>query len=66
MKMSEILDTIRSLACSQGMYGRLYRDIMELKENSPYDYEELVYTLESKNFTDSLDFVMWYENGGEY
>lgn len=66
MKMSEILDTIRSLACSQGMYGRLYRDIMELKENSPFDYENVVNMLESKNFTDSLDFVMWYETGGEY
>lgn len=66
MKMSEILDTIRSLACSQGMYGRLYRDIMELKENSPYDYKELVHMLESKKFSDSLDFIMWYESGGEY
>lgn len=66
MKMSEILDTIRSLACSQGMYGRLYRDIMELKEDDEESYSDLVDTLESKNFTDSLDFIMWYETGGEY
>ena len=66
MKMDEILDTIKSLACSQGMYGRLLRDLMELKENSPYDYEQVVQMLESKNFKDSLDFVMWYECGGEY
>ena len=66
MKINEILDTIKSLASSQGMYSRLYRDIMELKEESPFDYEELVYTLESKNFKDSLEFVMWYETGGEY
>ncbi len=66
MKMSEILDTIKSLACSQGMYGRLYRDLMELKEESPYDYEEVVNMLESRNFNEPLDFVMWYECGGEY
>ena len=63
MKMDDILNLIRQLACSQGMYGRLYRDIMELKENDEIAYSDLVEQLESKNFTDDLDFIMWFECG---
>ena len=63
MKMDEILSTIQQLACSQGMYGRLYRDIMETKENDADAYEELKNLLESKNFKEPLDFIMWFEGG---
>lgn len=34
-----MLQTIKSLACSQGFYGRLYRDIQDLESN---DLDELI------------------------
>lgn len=53
MNKQEIMDAIKSLAQSQGFYGRLYRT---LKENS-----EALEFLEKQNFKDSLDMVMFLE-----
>jgi hypothetical protein len=39
MKREEIMETIKSLASSQGLYGRLYRDLMELDED---EYDEVM------------------------
>lgn len=61
MKMNEILDVIRMLACSQGFYGRMYNSIMELKAYDPIGYDELVEEWESKNFSDAVDFIMFME-----
>ena len=61
MKMNEILDLIRGLAQSQGSYGRMYRDIMEIKETNPEGYQELVAEWEAKNFKDPLDFILYIE-----
>lgn len=61
MKMEEILETFKSLGNSQGFYGRLYNNIMELKEENIEKYEELKEQLESKNFTDTLDLIMYIE-----
>lgn len=63
MKMNEILDVIRMLASSQGSYGRMYDSIMELKAYDPIGYDELVEELESKNFSDAVDFIMFVEGG---
>ena len=59
MKRNEILGVIRMLACSQGMYGRLLRDIRE----NPEWGEEFLDECEAQNFGSSLDFVLWYEEG---
>lgn len=48
-----ILDWCRTLACSQGFYGRLYES---LRENREYLQE-----LASQNFTEMLDFVLYVE-----
>lgn len=58
MNREQILDTFRSLACSQGFYGRLLRDIYEMDE---YSRDEYLTYLESQNFSDSLDLILFIE-----
>lgn len=61
MKMNEILDLIRGLAQSQGMYGRLYAELMRLKEEEPETYEEVKKDWEARNFKEPLDFILFFE-----
>lgn len=58
MKREEIMEIIKSLASSQGLYSRLYRDLMELDED---EYDEVMTELESQNFKDGVDLVMFIE-----
>ena len=60
MKREQIMDLIRGLAQSTGLYGRLYEDIMEMDEESRDNYFAW---LEEQNFKSSLDFVVFYEEG---
>lgn len=58
MKRDEILETIRSLAQSQGSYGRLLQDL----ENMPKELSEAILTdLEAQNFKDAVDLIMYIE-----
>lgn len=59
MKREEIMETIKSLSSSQGLYDRLYRDLMELDED---EYDEVMTELESQNFKDGVDLVMFIES----
>lgn len=61
MKIGAILETIRGLAASQGFYGRLYRDLMEVKETNPPGWEKVCHELESQNFRDPVDMVLYFE-----
>ena len=61
MKMEDILNAIRELASSQGFYGRLLRDLTELKENDLESYNSIKEELESQKFTDTLDMIMYFE-----
>lgn len=61
MKMNEIISVIETLSHSQGFYGRLLRSIYELKQENEEEYNELKNYLESKNFRDALDVVMFFE-----
>lgn len=54
----EIMNGIRSLAQSQGLYSRLWRNICELGDA---DRKRLEQELEDQNFTDFVDFVLWFE-----
>lgn len=56
--MEDIIKLIRELAKSQGFYGRLLENILELDDES---YEELAGLWESKNFKDELDFILYIE-----
>lgn len=61
MKMNEIINIIEMLSHSQGFYGRLLRSILELKQENETEYNELKNYLESQNFSDSLDVIMFFE-----
>lgn len=54
MNKNEILNSVKSLASSQGFYGRLYE---ELTNND----EALTY-LEEQNFKDVVDMVLFLES----
>lgn len=61
MSIEEIMSAIRSLAGSQGFYGRLYNELLEMQTNDPDRWEEVKNTLEAQNFNDTLDMVMYFE-----
>ena len=61
MNIEEIMAAIRSLAESQGYYGRLYNELWKMQTNDPEKWEEVKNKLEAQNFSDSLDVVMYFE-----
>ena len=54
MKKEEILNNIKELSKSQGFYGRLYEQLLDNNEALEY--------LESQNFKDVLDLIMFLES----
>ena len=58
MKKEDILKAIRSLAASQGFYGRL---LMMLTSDEPDAVAYLQY-LEEQNFEDTVDLIMFLES----
>lgn len=61
MNKEQILNLFRSLACSQGFYGRLLRDIQTSGEQGQAYLDHLV----SKNFRTELDLILYIECGDE-
>ena len=61
MKIKEIKETIKTLASSQGFYSRLLASMETMEEMFPHDYTELVIELESQNFKNAVDVVMYFE-----
>lgn len=57
----DVIDIINTLSHSQGFYGRLLRDIYELKKYEPEMFMMFVDEIESQNFTNTLDIVMYFE-----
>lgn len=58
MNREQILDAFRYLARSQGFYGRLLEQIDSVDEETR---EAFLSDLESRNFRDVVDLVMWIE-----
>lgn len=58
MNREQILSLIRGLACSTGLYGRLYNDIMNMPED---DREDMFAYWESIGFESELEFIRYYE-----
>lgn len=56
MSFEDVMDLIRILAHSQGMYGRM----LETIENNPDLYDKLSIEWDNK-FVDDLDFIMSIE-----
>lgn len=61
MKREEILKVIEELSHSQGFYSRLYRELIDLKENNIEDYNNVMNALELENFKDSVDLILYLE-----
>lgn len=62
MDMNQIINEIRSLACSQGFYGRLLQSILYLKQNDKVRYDALAKELEAQKFGDTVDMVLYFES----
>lgn len=58
MNKQEIIEAIKSLAGSQGLYNRLYIFIMENKDGGA-----LLNYLASQNFKDKVDMMTFIEGG---
>ena len=58
MKRQQIENLFRSLACSQGMYGRLLNHIYSL---SPEEQDAVWTELENQHFKSDLDVVFYVE-----
>lgn len=61
MDREKIMSIIRSLAKSQWCWWRLYAELCNLYEEDYEGFDEYMSELESMNFTDSLDLVMFLE-----
>ena len=61
LKMNDILNVITDLSHSQGFYGRLLKQIYEIRDNDPDAYDELCEQLEAQEFRTSLDVVLFFE-----
>lgn len=57
MNREEILNAIKNLSRSQGTYGRLYN----ILTNGSDEAEEALNMLESQNFGDVVDMVLFIE-----
>ena len=60
-EFNDVIDIIDTLSHSQGFYGRLLRDIYELKKYEPEMFMMFVDEIESQNFTSALDVVLYFE-----
>lgn len=60
--MELFLETIKTLAPSQGFYGRLLAQVEELKEKDTVGYEKLTEEMNKQNFTDTLDVIFFLES----
>ena len=59
MKKNEIMKTFKSLAQSQGLYGRIVDELESMSESNKNMYLE---GLEKQNFKDAVDLVMFMES----
>lgn len=56
----QILAVIRELAMSQGSWGRLYEDFMEMQEYDPDRYEETMTFLENQHLGSMYEVAMMF------
>lgn len=62
MSIEEIMTAIRSLANSQGFYGRLYQGLWNLRQYDPERWAEVKEKLEGQCFKDELEMVLYFES----
>lgn len=61
MKRNEIIAAIAALAKGQGFYGRVLDQLLGWREFNPALYDKVMKDLESRNFGDVLDLIMFME-----
>lgn len=61
MNREQIREVIRSLAKSQGLYGRLDNYLDDLQQGYPDEYNTLMLKMEKENFKDAVDLVLYVE-----
>lgn len=61
MKIEQIMQTILELSYSQGFYGRLYRDLIDIKNTNEIAWSAVVETLETQNFKEQLELILYLE-----
>lgn len=61
MKIEQILEIILELSYSQGFYGRLYEDLMDIKDTGGIAWSSIVETLEAQDFKEPLDLILYLE-----
>ena len=59
--VEECVEVIKALAQSQGFYARLYANILDTKANYPEAWEDFKEVMESQNFKEPLDIVLFFE-----
>ena len=58
MNREQILDAIKTLAMSQGFYGRLYERLTD----GTWESDSFLGLMEEQNFGDTVDMVLWLES----
>lgn len=61
MRWEEILSAFKSLSRGQGLYGRILRAIQDMEYK---ELEEFKDYMEAQGFKDTLELVMFIEEGG--
>ena len=61
MTRRQILDTIKDLGRSQGLYSRIYEAIMSLKEADKEQYDSFMNHLVNQQFESPVDLVFYFE-----
>lgn len=61
MTVEDVLKEIEGLSYSQGLYGRLYRDLIELKKEGGPGWEEFKRQIEEAELKDAVDMVRFFE-----
>ena len=59
--VGEVIDVIRSLAHSQGFYGRLLEQILYFQEYELDTFDEFKRIVEEQHFKDPVDVVLFFE-----
>lgn len=60
--VNDVIDVVKSLASSQGFYGRLLEQILYLQDYEPWNFEEFKRIMEEQGFKDPVDVVSFFES----
>ena len=60
-EFNDVINILIELSHSQGFYGRLLRDLSEIKKYEPERFDLIVMEIESQEFTNALDVVIYFE-----